>query len=310
MLGMPSQALQALSNEIKANGPDSFSRFFMYASLLNVITATGDTSEINKQKYMATLPQASVWAATTSLSQLEPLDVGKLSSDFYINLRAYAATFKNTSPDPMKAGGMLAKTYTRNSQVADLAFIIERMRGELDTIAEPKNSKNKQAYCQLCFANLKSEISNVLAPIETLSKETLKGIDNAVNASFSVIAALVGLSVLLQAGSALIALIGVGLIVGGVYGAFTYGLSAYNAVDVCEKLSKKIQTNSVNPDAVPAWKQFTTDGERVEKTYKCTLFQTMEYTALAVKEQFNPDDSAKACTDDERREMDRRRVSL
>jgi hypothetical protein len=310
MLGMPSQALQTLSNEIEAQGPDSFSRFFMYASILNVVTATGDTSNIDKSKYMATLPQASVWAATASLSKLEPLDVGKLSPDFYINLRAYAATFKNTSPDPMKAGGMLFQTYTRKSQVADLAYIIERMRGELDIMAEPKNGKNKQAYDQLCFASFKDEISKVLAPIETLSKETLKGIDNAVNASFSVIAALVGLPVLLQAGSALIALIGVGLIVGGVYGAFTYGLSAYNTVNVCEKLSKTIQANGVNPDVVPAWKQLTTDGERVEKTYKCTLFQTMEYTALAVKEQFNPDDSAKACTDDERSDMDRKRVSL
>ena len=301
---MPSQILKDLSDEIQAKGPDKFAKFFMYASLLNVITAT-DRENINSATYIATLPKAS-----GMLGGLTSLDIGDLSSEFYSKLRAYGAKFNNPSPDLMKASGMLGQTYFRQSQVADLAYILERMRGELDIMEEPSNSTNKKVYSQLCLSDLKPEVLEFIDRIEALSKTTLGCIDCAVNGSFSVVAAIVGLSVLLHASSALIALLGVGLVVGGVYGAYTYGLGSIEAVGKCKGLYQRIQSNQINPDVVSCYNRLVHDGEDVKKALKCTLFQPMQYAALTAKEQFNLDASLKQDTDGERFVMDRARVSL
>ncbi len=294
---MPSPVLKELSDEINKQGPDAFSRFFMYASLLNVITATNRT-DLNQQAYTSTLPKAA-----NTLRGFTDLQTGKLSGAFYIKLRDYGESFNNASPDVIKALGMLVNTYRRTSQVADIAFILECMRGELDVMIEPTNSDNKYIYNQLCFDNLKPEVSKVINNIEALSKAVLKGIDAGVNGTLSLFLGITGLALVIQLSSALTLLLGVGMLFGGAYGVYTYGLQAMSAVNQCKTLQKEIQRNEIDPSRVSTWNKWTKDPQYVLNTFVSTLFRPMKYAAVTVKEQFNLDADMKRETDEERQEL-------
>lgn len=310
---MPSQTLLNLSTEIEEKGPDHLAQFFMYASLLNVVTAS------NEVAYEDTLPQTSktmLRSVGESCTRFLPagsrvdeslrLYVGDLSEEFHTNLRAYARSFKNPSPSIGKIMGVVAATCFRTSQVADLSYIICKMRDHLNALnTAPENATNRKIYGDLAISTNREMMLGFLRPIAAISQQSLNCMDYSVSALLLFVTALVSLTVLLLLTSALASMIATGVLVAATCATAAYVGCAIHAAGEIERLAHELHAIEFNMVDDRATTQQVLEPAYIPQTMFHTLFKPMRYTGVTIMEQFNPNDTCKERTDEQRAEIDR-----
>lgn len=178
---MPSELLTKISKEIDEKGPDSFSKFYMYAAVLNKITVR------DSQDFDDLLPKDE----RKLLSVFNPYKTPKtpsLTSDFYSNIGKYSLQY--AAPPREEKGLMilnLVLAYFRRGNLADLVEIVEKMHGHLKATKQvDKLSRENQILCSSIGFNEALKFSEALRPhitqyldmVATLNVYSVDAVDN------------------------------------------------------------------------------------------------------------------------------------
>ncbi|PJD93414.1 MAG: hypothetical protein CK424_02495 [Legionella sp.] len=179
---MPSQRLERLSAQIENETTDSFGKFYLYASLLNVLT-------VRTKSFSDTLPK------TTGV--LSPnINIGG-TSRVANHADSYAREFKKTPPGLHYFIQEIILSFMRQGKLSDLFFIIGKMNEHLkmNTLQQ-----NRSLHSNISFGVRQTEIVNLLKNVQQMAECTQYSIDNSVY----MFAAMVGLIVIPLLVSALI----------------------------------------------------------------------------------------------------------
>src|SRR5687767_6468404 len=112
---MPSSQLKQISEQIEANQTDDFSKFYMYAGLLTLITIREPT-----MNFFSVQPQTSPIVASN-----KKLKIGDFSGEFSRQVNAYKTLFDAPAPDQLLVIQKMIMAYARKGQLADLVYIVD-----------------------------------------------------------------------------------------------------------------------------------------------------------------------------------------
>jgi hypothetical protein len=228
---MPSSALAHIARQIEDQGVDHFSKFYMYAGLLNMISVR----ETDKTIFTVQPKTAPVLMSAKSLNH------GVFGSNFANEVNQYQNYFQKPTPDPLMANKKIIMAYFRKGQLADLAYIIEQMVGHLTAHPlRPTDVDNLRIFESVQFAKKHAATIQFLRSVDELNKTLLGMVDNGVNSALSATVAVIGFSIMLASVFSLAGfIIGGALLVGGSLAAYNY--SQHN-VDVGARMELQFQT--------------------------------------------------------------------
>ena len=207
---MPSSSLVIISGQIEEQGSDSFTKFYMYSSLLHAICVRDPS-----KGFFDLMPaKVNVLFGTSTGFDLEKFD-----GAFETQVNQYRGMFSPAQPAPLVVVEKIVMTYLRKSQVADLVFIIDKM---LDHLSDPNfkpTKKNSQSiYNDSGFESHRTVIKNFLNQTAAVNHLALTLMDNSIDCAIAAGVVLTGLVVILSSLFSLVGfLIGATLLVGGAY---------------------------------------------------------------------------------------------
>lgn len=293
---MPSHFLEQISQQIEAHGTDHFSKFYMYAGLLNIATVRKPGSNFNNIQ-----PQTSpLFFAKKSLK------LGEFPNKFATQVNNFQNQFIIPTPGAFNTMQQIVMTYFRKGQLADLIFIIDKMLGHLSTQElKPTDTNNKDIYKDINFELKKSAIYEFINSISKQNHQILSSIDNVMNAAIAGSIALTGLTIILTSTFSLAGLlIGGAMLVGGGLSAYSYALQVQNLGIQLEKSEKN------NQDAMNAMlnKMSTYESTISDDNHKSFLMRGIVmpflYYGITAQEQFSPDENTTKQAENDRKRID------
>ena len=155
---MPSSSLVIISGQIEEQGSDSFTKFYMYSSLLHAICVRDPS-----KGFFDLMPaKVNVLFGTSTGFDLEKFD-----GAFETQVNQYRGMFSPAQPAPLVVVEKIVMTYLRKSQVADLVFIIDKM---LDHLSDPNFKPTKK----IARASITTLVLNLIEPLLKTSSIKLR----------------------------------------------------------------------------------------------------------------------------------------
>ena len=288
---MPSSTLQVLSDQIEQLETDDFGKFYMYSSLLNVITVR------DEKAFVYTLPlYKGLFGPPKSVY------IGKPNVDFYSLVTSYQNQFKpNSAPNIFTVAKKIIGAYLRKGQLADLSFIIDKMVAHLNVIHidNMSNTPNKMIYDHIFFNSKKTDVYQVINTVLKANHHFLSCIDNGINASLSACLVILGLTVVLAFAFSLVGLIIAAVMVGaGVYGLNNFYLEAMESFDKITNAYDQIYKLALRPDS-----HCVSKNENLTRFYHDSVFTPIMFFPITGIEQLSLDDEMAKCAADQRLDL-------
>jgi hypothetical protein len=273
---MPSSQLSLLSAQIENQKTDHFGKFYMYVSLLNTVTARNKTFAEGLPKYSTGL---AFW-------RTHNLNIGEIPVEFSKEVTLYARQFVNLQPDWSTSLYNIAAAYIRKGNVTDLTYIIDQMLSHLTAI-HGVQSHNQDIYNYIHFDAKKGRIAQFIGQISEFNQQLLSIIDNSCNTALSILLVTTGLVVILASVFSLVpSLIGLGLMIGGAYGAFSF----YSQIEgQLKQLENQMQQIMKKTGEIPQDESLF--GDKNHHAFVSSIFTPLPYTAITVCEQLIIDES-------------------
>lgn len=227
---MPSNQLNSLCEQIENQHTDHFGKFYMYISLLNTIT-------VRNQSFADGLPK---YDGGLAFWRKNHLDVGELTVEFSQEVTLYARQFVNLTPGYSASLYNIAMAYMRKGKLTDLIHIIDKMLHHLNAI-HGSQSHNQAIYEYIGFAKKKAAIAEFIEQISQFNHQLMLAVDNAFHTTLSMGATVVGTVLVLGSLFSLASLlVGLGLMLGGAYSAYSFAIQTYAHLAQLEGSTSKI----------------------------------------------------------------------
>ncbi|KTD67222.1 MULTISPECIES: hypothetical protein [Legionella] len=287
---MPSSQLSSLCDLIEKQNTDHFAKFYMYASLLNTLTAKNKT-------FAGGLPQyTGFWGGTTELNLGGPLPV-----QFTKQLAFYAREFENTQPHWSKTLHNVVMTYLRKGKISDLAHIIDMMLFHLAAI-HGRQSHNNDIYKDISFDKNKEGLTQFIEKISALNHQLLSTADSGCNTALSLLAVTAGfVLVLASIASVWPLVVGLPLLLGGAYATYHYATKAKDQFeqliaqgDQIEKMVKGLADDGK-----------LSVGDKNQLTFFAAAVKPLPYALVTAGDQLVMDQSQKQKVTEYREKLDR-----
>lgn len=293
---MPSNDLARISDQIEQQGTDSFSKFFMYANLLNVISIR----EEGKNIFTVQPKTAPI------LSSPKGLNYGLFGSGFTGEVNQYKGFFEKPEPDVLLTFDRIIKAYFRKGQLADMAFIIEKMLGHLSAHPlKPTDRTNRDIYDSVNFEDKLEATTQFINSIDQLNKSLLKMVDDGVNSGISAVVAVTGFSVVLASVFSLAGLlIGGTMMAAGIYYAYSYSQQNVGASARIQAQVKSIMEGAVGMTARQGFYENVINPETHKNFMLKGLIKPLAYSAVTLGEQLAPDEQIAKNVDEVREQLD------
>lgn len=275
---MPSSQLALLTQQIESQNTDEFGKFYMYVSLLNAVTVRNKTFAQSLECTKARIMLVN-----------ETLNTGALDTDYFSNqITLYARHFLPSSPDWLNALSNTAMSYVRRGTVSDLAYITDKMLEHLMAINN-QQLHNNHIYTAVDFHKNQNALIELIKHLATTNKEILSLVDKGCNTALSSALAIAGLVLILASAFSIFpAIIGLGLMAGGAYAAYSYAnqaaghakkIEAYSE-ELSQKMNKTINENSSTQSFY---------NNRNKTAFYHSIFTPLSYTPLTAAEQLFTD---------------------
>ena len=293
---MPSNELTRIADQIEQQGTDSFSKFYMYANLLNVISVREDGKNIfTVQPKTAPL-----------LASPKGLSYGQFGSGFTGEVNQYKGFFQRPAPDAVMTIDKIVKAYFRTGQLADMAFIIEKMLGHLSAHPlKPTDRANRDIYESVNFAEKYEATAQFINSVDQLNKTLLKRVDDGVNSGISAGVASAGFTIVLASVFSLGGLlIGGSMMAAGVYYAYNYSQQNVGIQSRVEGQVKAIMEGAMRMNAPQGFYENAINDDTHKNFMLKGLIKPLAYSAVTLGEQLAPDQESSDKVDELRGQLD------
>lgn len=286
---MPSNQLSLLCEQIEKQNTDHFGKFYMYVALLNTVTVRNKTFADSLPKYSRGL---AFWRDNR-------LNIGEIPVEFSKQLNAYAREFINPQPHWSNTIYNIALAYIRKGKISDLTYIIDQMLDHLVAI-QGHQSHNDNIYNHIHFEEKKEGLIAFIQQVSMLNQQLLSAVDSGCNTALSLLVVTTGAVLILASIFSLIpTVIGLGLVLGGAYGAYHFVEQATEQTKLLEKQMDQV---------VQKIKQLPRDeslfGDENYNAFYAALIKPLPYAALTAAEQLMFEDSHKDKLTEQREMLD------
>ena len=190
---MPSKALEELVAQIERQPTDNFGKFYLYASLLNVLT-------VRQQSFLDTIPKYQGFSG----SQLQ---YRTLDPAFSASVDRYKAQFVPKVLYPIAVVQKILLAFLRKGQLSDLFFIIKKMNDHLKTQPLADRKYNLSVYNNISFERRRGGVVELLECAQRVTTYAQGSIDNTVYGFLTFFTALIAMHVLQVLGGLVMGLI-------------------------------------------------------------------------------------------------------
>jgi len=196
----------------------------MYAGLLNM--AAVRKPGVN---FFDTLPK---------YNRCHPLNVGIFGAEFNQQVHQFQQEFEPVEQNDLVVAKKIVMTYFRKGQLADLAFIVDKMLVHLGTYPLiPADPQNKKIYEESGFTQEKqSFIYSYVRVVAERNNAVLKSADSYVKAGMGLAVAAFGVGILLVSLSVGALSLGAAMVAGGLYSLYTF-------LELAERLMESLEAN-------------------------------------------------------------------
>ncbi|KTC83063.1 hypothetical protein [Legionella cincinnatiensis] len=286
---MPSNQLSLLCEQIEKQNTDHFGKFYMYVALLNTVTVRNKTFADSLPKYSRGL---AFWRDNR-------LNIGEIPVEFSKQLNAYAREFINPQPHWSNTIYNIALAYIRKGKISDLTYIIDQMLDHLVAI-QGHQSHNDNIYNHIHFEEKKEGLIAFIQQVSMLNQQLLSAVDSGCNTALSLLVVTTGAVLILASIFSLIpTVIGLGLVLGGAYGAYHFVEQATEQTKLLEKQMDQV---------VQKIKQLPRDeslfGDENYNAFYAAVIKPLPYAALTAAEQLMFEDSHKDKLTEQREMLD------
>lgn len=209
--------LNQLIDQIEAKPTDSLGKLYLYTALLDACTIEDSKSFSNR------LPARKGKGLFNGLDRDKQnhLNVGSISYELENQVESFSKQFHTQNYQPLEAARTLFLAFFRRGKLTDLLTILNKMHEHLDDVREESMTKNKPIYHSFNFAHNQNLMIKELSQIRSMHQSVFSLIDYSGYALIATLVALMGLTLMLFSGLALVPLfIGTTLLVGGGVGVF------------------------------------------------------------------------------------------
>jgi hypothetical protein len=270
---MPSQALAELSAQIEAQDTDSFGKFYMYATLLNVVA-------VRDKSFQEALPEQ-----TTAFSMVKTVfggstqdykvKTGAIHGGFFADVKTYQSHYTQQVPDFFLVTQRILLTFIRKGQLSDLVFIIDKMNEHLNTTPLAESKHNKAMHDGISFENHKALLNQFLNSVQNITKLAQSGVDNGIYGILTIIAAVLATKVTMALGGFLLT---IAMLAAGGYAAALFFLSAIACF-------KRIEQAHDNTRLLSDQLLQHSDGTNYKEFILNAVCKPIGYTAITIMEQ-------------------------
>lgn len=224
-----SQALLELSTRIEHQSTDDFGKFYMYASLLNVIA-------VRNKNFLETIPKYTSYGISTSMpygslvkESRKGFNAGlTLDRDFSNQVHNYQSQFRTNEADPARAAYKIALMMFGIGQLGDLAFIMSKMRVLLNTAPMSTQQYNADIYKGSDFDARKKGLMELLDSVQMILDLLKTGLQHT---GYGLLTTIVTLSLLPIVEAVVGFVLSMILLTAAGYMAFRFFQNAYNALN-------------------------------------------------------------------------------
>ncbi|KTD59673.1 hypothetical protein Lsai_0584 [Legionella sainthelensi] len=286
---MPSNQLSSLCEQIDKQNTDHFGKFYMYVALLNTVAVRNKTFAHSLPRYSRGL---AFWRDNH-------LDIGEIPVEFTKQLNRYAQEFTNPQPHWSNTLYNIALAYVRKGKISDLTYIIDQMLNHLVAI-QGHQSHNNNIYNHIHFEEKKEGLIAFIQQVSMLNQQLLSTVDSGCNTALSLLVVTMGAVLILASIFSLIpTVIGLGLVLGGVYGAYHFMEQATEQTKLLENQMDQV---------VQKLKQLPRDeslfGDENYNAFYAAAIKPLPYAALTAAEQLMLEDSHKTKLKEQRETLD------
>ena len=281
---MPSKLLYEMSRGIEEQGQDAFAKFYMYAALLHMASVRDQNKEFDD-----IIPQIS-----SSLPRKKLINTGPIPDEIPEQARRFQQGFEPAIQNKFHVAQKIVMTYFRKGQLADMAFIIDKMLMHLRDITQaPADSQNQTIYKKINFSKKQAALFNFVNTVADLSHKALKAIDKGIYATVSGGVALAGLVVVVASLFAMGSLIvGATLVAGGGCGAYIFTQQAKDLINELKQSRKIIKTAVKNMNETVGVLEFITTS-RYENFIGKAVVKPAFFSAVTALEQLAFNDKSR-----------------
>lgn len=274
-LGMPSPKLQQLSNEIESNQTDHFGKFQLYLALLNSATNKG-----NETRDLGHYLPKPITVANLFFSKTCKLEIGPVSTNFLLSSTLYPNRFKpklRNNDDNKKVLVLLELLglWLRQSNIADLMFIIDQMLVHLKAMNESNNPN--QAMINAMHFN-RGEVIEFMEKISRMNHLVLATTDKTFNLLFCTLPIMIGLIAAIYGTffdrSSISSLLSICCGVGGALMSLKIISDLHNKMDRAPQLYTQFKAELTRSETNPAFKD-------IKRIFENTLLTAMEQFATS-----------------------------
>lgn len=192
---MPSQALAELSAQIETQETDSFGKFYMYATLLSVLT-------IRKRTFEDALPeQTTAVSALKSVAGFSTQDykvkTGQIKGAFFSTVSEYAHHYTKRAPNFAFVIQSVFLTFVNKGQLSDLIFILEKMHEHLHTNPIASAARNDSLAQGISFPTRIEGLKELLGSVQKANQLAKNSMNNAMYGLLVIVATIFALKFLL-----------------------------------------------------------------------------------------------------------------
>lgn len=235
---MPSQALADISAQIESQDTDDFGKFYLYASLLNVLT-------IKQKSFLDTLPKYTpnsggglmrTVGSYVGATDAPELKTGKIDGSLTRMVADYKSELDVRTPDPVLVIQRVLLSFARKGQLSDLIFIIKKMNDHLLSQPMAQSQYNAFIFSDISFTNRQSGVKNLLNNAEAVMSLAQKSVDNTMYGFITVIAACIAAKITFALGGILLTL---AMLAASGYATYLFFQTANTAFDQIEQAADK-----------------------------------------------------------------------
>lgn len=281
---MPSQTLQALSDQIENQATDHFGKFYMYASLLNIMT-------VRKKSFLETLPKYS------GLTGKQPI-FGEINPEFSSRVDNYKLEFIPNRLDPVSSVLKIIQVFLRKGQLSDLFFVINKMNEHLKTTPLADKKYNFSLYSNISFERRMPGVIELLECAQNISNLSQKSVDGVIYGFLTFFGALLALHVTQALGGIALSML---LLTAAGYSSYWFLQNAANAfthlaeeVRRCNTITKNLINHQTGNIYTPNNLNFIIK----------SVLAPIDYMGVTVQEQMSPTDKAYQNSQENRLQLD------